>query len=54
MQWIKRHSDDVMFALLAAAVFLGAACLDGAENGIAQALTAALQFAAEETPHVPA
>lgn len=54
MELIKRHRDDVMFLLLAAAVFAGVTCLDDAEGGLFQALTAVLNFVAEEAPHMQA
>lgn len=54
MELIKRHRDDAMFLLLAAAVFFGVACLDSADGGLLQALTAVLNFVAEEAPHMQA
>ncbi|MDO4920518.1 MAG: hypothetical protein Q4E64_01640 [Phascolarctobacterium sp.] len=54
MELIKRHMDDVMFLLLAAAVFFGVACLDGSESRVSQAVMTVLNFVAEETPHMQA
>lgn len=51
MKLMEKHMDDVMFLLLAAAVFVGVAYLDGAEGSLPRTLLAVLKFVAEEAPH---